>query len=167
MLHWLKALAEEPDTKVIVLISQPPAPEVATRVLAAAEASSKPVVAIFLGADPASVTRKGVHGAAYLAEAADLAVALAKGEEPERMPVALSDETRRRLEGASHRMAPSQRHVRGVFSGGTFCFEAQLIHAAAGIPAFSNAPTKGNRKLDEVAKSRENTIIDMGDDEFT
>ena len=46
-------------------------------VLAAAEASAKPVVVIFLGADPAQVTRKGVYGAAYLAQAADMAVALA------------------------------------------------------------------------------------------
>ena len=49
-------------------------------VLAAAEASAKPVVVIFLGADPASITRNGVHGAAYLAQAADMAVALAQGE---------------------------------------------------------------------------------------
>ena len=46
-------------------------------------------------------------------------------------------------------------------------FEAQLIHAAVGIPAFSNAPTAGNRKLEQVGKSLENTIIDMGDDAFT
>ena len=64
-------------------------------------------------------------------------------------------------------MAPGQRHVRGIFSGGTFCFEAQLVHAAAGIRAFSNTPTAGNRPLADNWKSEENTIIDMGDDEFT
>ena len=52
--------------------------------LAAAEASAKPVVVIFLGADPASITRNGVYGAAYLAQAADMAVALAKGGEARR-----------------------------------------------------------------------------------
>jgi len=64
-------------------------------------------------------------------------------------------------------MASGQRYVRGIFSGGTFCFEAQLIHAAAGITAFSNAPIAGNRKLESAGKSVEHTIIDMGDDEFT
>jgi FdrA protein len=54
-----------------------------------------------------------------------------------------------------------------VYSGGTFCFEAQLVHAAAGIRAFSNTPTAGNRALADNWKSQENTIIDMGDDEFT
>lgn len=167
MLHGLKALDADAATKVIVLVSKPPAPEVAAAVLAAAEACSKPVVAIFLGADPASITRNGVHGAAYLAQAADMAVALANGQRPELEPVAITTEVQSKIKALSRAMAPSQRHVRGVFSGGTFCFEAQLIHAAAGIPAFSNAPTAGNRRLERVGRSRDNTIIDMGDDEFT
>jgi FdrA protein len=167
MLHGLKSLDEDPDTKVILLVSKPPAPEVAAAVLSAAEASAKPVVAIFLGADPASITRNGVHGAAYLSQAADMAVALTKGEKPQRKPIALTNEVQRKIRDVARAMAPSQRYVRGIFSGGTFCFEAQLIHAAAGIPAFSNAPSAGNRKLEQVGKSLENTIIDMGDDEFT
>ena len=149
MLHGLAALDEDPDTKVILLVSKPPAPDVAAAVLAAAEASAKPVVVIFLGADPDSITRNGVHGAAYLAQAADMAVALAKGENPARKPIALTNEMQRKITEVSARAwHPSQRYVRGIFSGGTFCFEAQLIHAAAGIPAFSNTPTAGNRKLE-------------------
>jgi succinyl-CoA synthetase alpha subunit len=167
MLHGLKALDEDPATKVIVLVSKPPAPEVATAVLAAAEACSKPVVAIFLGADPASITRKRVYGAAYLAQAADMAVRLAQGEVPQRAPLALAADMQRKLKELARGMAASQRYVRGIFSGGTFCFEAQLIHAAADLPAFSNAPTTGNKKLVPVNRSQENTIIDMGDDEFT
>jgi len=167
MLHGLKALDEDPATKVIVLVSKPPSPAVAAAVLGEAEASAKPVVAIFLGADPASITRNGVYGAAYLAQAADMAVALARGQEPRRDALAVSNETRRRIGDLSRAMAAGQRYVRGIFCGGTFCFEAQLIHAAAGIAAFSNAPTAGNRKLEHVGKSQHNTIIDMGDDEFT
>src|SRR6516165_5355675 len=82
MRQGLKALDEDPDTKVIVLISKPPAPDVAAAVLGTAEASAKPVVVIFLGADPSAVTRNGVYGAAYLAQAADMAVALANGQRP-------------------------------------------------------------------------------------
>ena len=66
MLHGLAALDADPDTKVIVLVSKPPAPEVAKKVLAAAQASAKPVVVIFLGAARPvdSVTRiSSVHGA--------------------------------------------------------------------------------------------------------
>jgi FdrA protein len=167
MLHGLKALDEDPATKVIVLVSKPPAPQVATAVLAAAEACTKPVVAIFLGTDPATITGKRVHGAAFLAQAADMAVHLAKGEAPQRTPLTLTTDMQRKLKELSGSMAASQRYVRGIFSGGTFCYEAQLIHAKAGQPAFSNSPTGGNRKLEDVAKSQANTIIDMGDDEFT
>jgi FdrA protein len=167
MLHGFAALDADPSTSVIVLVSKPPAPEIAKQVLAAAEASAKPVVVIFLGADPASVTRNGVHGAAYLAQAADMAVALAKGGKASAAPIAVSNDTRRSLSEHARAMAPSQRYVRGIFSGGTFCFEAQLIHLAAGIKAFSNTPTAGNSSLPSDGKSRENTIIDMGDDKFT
>ena len=43
-----------PATKVLGLVSKPPDPEVAERVLGRAAASGKPVVAAFLGADPAA-----------------------------------------------------------------------------------------------------------------
>jgi succinyl-CoA synthetase alpha subunit len=167
MLQGLTALDEDPDTKVIVLVSKPPAPDVAAAVLGAAEACSKPVVAIFLGGDPVSITSNCIHGAAYLAQAADMAVALAKSQNPQRKAIQVSNETQRKIKELSRAMAPGQRYVRGIFSGGTFCYEAQLIHAAAGITAFSNAPTAGNRKLENVGKGVEHTIIDMGDDEFT
>ncbi|MBZ4217706.1 hypothetical protein K9B40_24350, partial [Klebsiella aerogenes] len=36
-----------------------------------------------------------------------------------------------------------------------------------GIRASSNTPTAGNAALASNGKSRENTIVDMGDDEFT
>jgi len=167
MLQGLKALEQDPGTKVIVLVSKPPAPDVAAAILGTAEACSKPVVVIFLGADAASITRNGVHGATYLAQAADMAVALAKSQNPERKAIHVSNEALRKINEVLRAMAPGQRYVRGIFSGGTFCFEAQLIHAAAGITVFSNAPTAGNRKLEKVGKSVEHTIIDMGDDEFT
>jgi succinyl-CoA synthetase alpha subunit len=167
MLHGFAALDADLATRVIVLVSKPPAPEVAERVLSAAGRSAKPVVVIFLGADPASIEGEGVYGAHTLAEAADMAVSLVKGGEALAAPIALSNEAQRTLDGLARGMGDSQRYVRGVFSGGTFCYEAQLVHAAAGARAFSNTPTEGNPRLKNTAKSQQNTIIDMGDDEFT
>src|SRR6516165_2706873 len=167
MLHGLAALDEDPATSVIILVSKPPAADVAAAILDTAEASAKPVVVIFLGADPTTVTRKGVYGAGYLAQAADMAVALAKNQRPSGGDIAVSSEMRRRLTEAARGMAPSQQFVRGIYSGGTFCFEAQLVHAAEGITAYSNAPTAGNDTLERITRSQDNTIIDMGDDEFT
>jgi succinyl-CoA synthetase alpha subunit len=167
MLHGLAALDADPDTQVIVLVSKPPASEVAAKVLAAAEVSAKPVVVIFLGADPASISRNGVHGAWYLAQAAEMAVALSKGSRPVATIPRLPNDIQRTLSGLARAMAPGQRHVRGIFSGGTFCFGAQLVHAHSGITAFSNTPTKGNAPLADNWKSQENTFVDMGDDAFT
>ena len=167
MLHGLAALDGDPATSVIVLVSKPPSAEVAATVLSAAEASAKPVVVIFLGADPAAITRNGVYGAAYLAQAADMAVDLAAGRAPSSAEIAIPNETRRTLSDLARAMAPSQRYVRGIFSGGTFCFEAQLVHRSFGITAFSNTPVSGNTALADIRTSRDHTIVDMGDDEFT
>src|ERR1700733_10942990 len=101
MLQGLAALGEDPATSVIILVSKPPAADVAAAVLDAAGASAKPVVVIFLGADPAGITRDGGYGAGPLAQAADMAVALAKGQEPHAGGMAVPGETRRRLSDAA------------------------------------------------------------------
>jgi succinyl-CoA synthetase alpha subunit len=167
MLHGMKALAEDPDTKVIALVSKPPAAEVAAAILQTARDISKPVAVIFLGVDPATITGEGVHGASTLAEAGDLAVALAQGQQITAGSSAIAQGDLDRLMYLSGAMTDSQRYVRGIFSGGTFCFEAQLIHSSAGIACFSNTPTAGNKPLQNARASQEHTIIDMGDDAFT
>jgi succinyl-CoA synthetase alpha subunit len=167
MLHGLAALDGDPATTVIVLVSKPPSATVAAKVLAAAGASVKPVVVIFLGADPAAITGDGVYGASYLAQAADMAVQLARGEQPSSGDIAISPEMQRTLADLAASMAPDQHYVRGIFSGGTFCFEAQLVHRSHGITAHSNTPVAGNTVLADIRTSVQHTIIDMGDDEFT
>ncbi len=167
MLHGLQALAEDPGTEVIVLVSKPPAAVVAERVLGAAAAAGKPVVVIFLGARPEDVQRDGIVAAASLAQAADLAVDLVQGREPAAEPITISHRMQTVLDDAVQQMAPGQRYVRGVYSGGTFCYEAQLVCQHAGITASSNTPAKGNERLPDITTSVGHTIIDMGDDEFT
>jgi FdrA protein len=167
MLTGLRALDRDPATRVIVLVSKPPASAVAARVLDAARQATKPVVVNFLGADPASFSDAVVHGAATLAEAADMAVALASGRRAEPAAAALDDAARARLDEAARRMAPGQRFARGVFCGGTFCYEAQLIGQTNGIRAWSNTPVQGNPTLPDLRTSREHTFVDMGDDAFT
>src|SRR5919199_3794945 len=81
MLDALDALAADPATRVIGLVSKPPDPDVAERVLARAAASGKPVVAAFLGADPEGAPA-GVTIAATLEDAARALVRAATGSEP-------------------------------------------------------------------------------------
>jgi FdrA protein len=167
MLTGLHALERDPATTVIVLLSKPPAAAVAQRVLDAARKLKTPVVVNFLGADPASFSDAVVHGAATLAEAADMAVALAAGRPAASTRASVDAPTRGRLDDAARRMAPGQRFLRGIFCGGTFCYEAQLICQAEGMRAWSNTPVSGNGLLDDIRTSREHTLVDMGDDAFT
>ena len=48
------------------------------------------------------------------------------------------------LDGLAH----TQRTVRGLFTGGTFCYEAQLAFLRRGLPCRSNAPVHGAMPLD-------------------
>jgi hypothetical protein len=63
-----------------------------------------------------------------------------------------------------------QRYIRGLFSGGTFCYEASAI-LGQGTPAartvWSNAPVDPKRAIPDPWKSREHTLVDLGDDVFT
>ncbi len=79
MLRALDELAADADTRVIVLVSKPPARAVAERVLERAAETGKPVIACFLGADAAEVTSRGVRAASTLDEAAAMALAAARG----------------------------------------------------------------------------------------
>ncbi|MGW7823909.1 acyl-CoA synthetase FdrA [Streptomyces puniciscabiei] len=168
MLRGLRALAEDDATEVVVLISKPPSEAVAKTVVEEARTLGVPTVVGFLGSAPAITDGDTmIHRASTLAHAADIAVALARGTPPPReatdVPVDVADQVRE----TAARFAPGQRYLRGVFSGGTFCYEAQLLCRAAGIAAWSNTPVHGNQRLDDVWMSSEHTILDMGDDAFT
>src|SRR3954451_14878745 len=81
MLDALDALAADPAAKVLGLVSTPPDPDVAERVLARAAATGKPVVAAFLGADPDGAP-EGVTMAATLEEAGRLLGRASTGAAP-------------------------------------------------------------------------------------
>jgi FdrA protein len=131
----LERLAADRDTRVIVLISKPPAPAVAERVLAAAAKLRKPVVTCFLGSSKT------------LEDAAHEAITLVR----KRKPAARVFRPR-----PMPRIAAPRRYVRGLFSGGTFSYEAAMLLEAALGPVSLNP-----------LKSREHCVIDLGDDVFT
>jgi succinyl-CoA synthetase alpha subunit len=152
----IERLAADPATAVLVLVSKPPAAAVAREVLALARASGKPVVASFVGAAPAPIEAAGAFPAATLADAARLAVALARGAPTAGPPPAVRDPLLAGVRARVARLAASQRRVRGLYSGGTLCQEAKLILAAG------NAAAAGHTVIE-----RGHTVIDLGDDAFT
>jgi len=154
MLDGLRRFAADRATKVIVLISKPPAPKVAADVLAAARKAGKPVVVNFVGAT-GNVSGGNLHFVKTLEEAALAAVALSKGKKPTVAPV--------KAKAPSVKFKSSQRFIRGLYSGGTFCYEASALLG----DAWSNAPVDPKRRIPDPWKSREHTLIDLGDDLFT
>ena len=159
-LQGLKALTDDADTRVIVLISKPPAPEVAAAVIDVARKSGKPVVVNFLGAEPNFVTGTNLTPARTLEDAALVAAALSRGEARDRLAVASPT-------FESPVLAPGQSYIRGLYSGGTFCYEASLLLGESLPEVFSNTPVGSAKALDDVWKSRGHTLIDLGDDVFT
>ena len=156
----LELLTRDPATRVITIVSKPPAPSVAERALAAARASGKPTVVLFLGAKLSG--GGNLHPVATLEQAAATAVALARGG-----GAANAGPAGTPAEAGSAKLAPSQRYLRGLYSGGTYCTEAQLVWRDAGIETWSNAPLELKRELPHGAPSRGHTAIDLGADEFT
>jgi succinyl-CoA synthetase alpha subunit len=165
MLAALRALADDDGTRVIVLISKPPSPTVASRILALAAASGKPTVVHFLGAASGAVQGAGLHAAQSLADAADIAVALTRSSKHVSSSAQPPDGARAGHEDVLKGLANTQRTVRGLFTGGTFCYEAQLAFLRRGLPCRSNAPVQGALPLD--GSTGNHVFIDLGDDEYT
>ncbi len=159
MLQALAALAADKATRVIVLVSKPPAREIADAVLAQARKARKPVVVCFLGADLKSITGANLHAVATLEDAAQAAVALARGKAPRRAP--------RFKPSRLPRPGRGQKYIRGLYSGGTFCYEAALLLGATLPEVSTNTPVGKAAPLADIWKSEGHTLIDLGDDVFT
>ena len=159
MLRALDELAADEETRVIVLVSKPPERTVADKVLGRARATGKPVIACFLGARAADV-QGGVRAAATLEEAAAMALAAARG-------TSFGGIDQRLPECDVTGLKPGQRYVRGLYSGGTFCYEAALLLSQALQGVRSNTPVGAATALEDVWRSAGHTLVDLGDDEFT
>jgi FdrA protein len=164
----LKLLDEDPNTKVVVLISKPPAPKIAKEVLRVVKNMKKPVVVDFIGGSPDDIKRAGAIPAVTLEDAAIKAMALVRGEKPKKVifsqkPAEIKEIVRRETRGLS----ASQKYIRGLFSGGTFCYEAMLILRDLIGGVYSNTPLDPELELADVHTSRENTCVDMGTGIYT
>lgn len=150
MLAALQRLESDPGTRVIVLVSKPPAAEVARRVLQAARALSTPVVVNFLGGDPDLVRGHGLTPAGTFEAAAAAALALSRGA-PVPVDQPPSAELAAVAAGPISRLAQGQWRIRGLFAGGSLAGEATLVLRSV---LGANAATT-------------HEILDLGDDEYT
>jgi FdrA protein len=146
-LQALRLLDSDPSTSHVVVVSKPPAQEVADVVVSAGVHLSKPVSYAFLGRGQADLTQ--------LAEQVIQAVA----GTPPAWPVWRSPEPQ----------APRQGFLRGLFAGGTLADEAMVIAADAfdGSPILSNIPLRPDWVLPVDLQASGHIVIDFGDDALT
>lgn len=150
-LMGLDLLRRDRQTRVIVLVAKPSSPEMASRLLRAAQASGKQVVVNFIGM-PAPAHQVGnLHFASSLYETAELAVHLS---------------TTVKTSLLTPPYEPFPGYVRGLFSGGTLAAETLLGLTAVLEPVFSNISMHRAPQLPDIAHSQGHTILDMGRDEF-
>lgn len=171
MKQCLTALTEDSNTKVIALVSKPPAAEIAQQVLDQAAACGKPVVVCFIAGDLSEIEKRGLVAAASLEDCAHKAVALSFGAEIETFDTfAMGSKTAEEMAAAeAAKMAPTQKYIRGLYTGGTLCDESMKLLIGALTHIKSNIPLQAEDRLEDAknAKSEQHTFLDFGDDEFT
>ena len=164
----LKALNNDEATEVIALVSKPPHPEVLDKIAVEIKKISKPIVAIFIGANAETIEKSGAIPASNLEECAVIANALANKQDYSAAVQTLKDRKNKNA-NLARKLADNNKgkYLRGLFSGGTLCDETQLLFKDTIGFTYSNAPLNPDYQLEDLWKSKEHTIIDLGEDEFT
>jgi FdrA protein len=154
----LRTLADDERTEVVLLVSKPPSPEVAREVLPAA--GDKPVIAALLGLPDVLDTPGNVTLATTL-ETGVVATLVALGVQAPDPAAGL----RKRVTEAITELPAQRRLVRGLFSGGTLCYESLVILSEHLGPVYSNTPLDPDRGLPAPAGAH--TCLDLGEEEYT
>ncbi len=166
MLAAFEALENDPQTKVIVLISKPPGEKVAQKILQRVSGSAKPVVINFIGSDDTEHVGAVYEKANTLKEAAEKAVSLLRYGQVQGIsdPGAELKNIARCEKGKLNR---GQKYLRGLFSGGTLAYESMVMLRRSFGDIYSNIPLNPDYRLKDSYQSEKHTIIDLGEDEFT
>lgn len=161
----VEALTSDPEISVMVFISKPPSPEVREKIVQALRSSGKPSVTCFMGESPREDEPK-LKYATGLEECATLAAALLGGKDVIKAREDLINEYLK-IEVLGRKSEASGRFLRGLFTGGTLCYEAESIARRYLESVYGNNPLEIGMKLPDSLKPIKNSFIDYGEDEFT
>lgn len=168
-LQALRLLAADEATGVILLVGKPPAPAVLKKILAEVKKIPKPVVAVLLGGEIREKVKEDFYPARTLEEAAYKAACLGRGLKVSKARELIYDMNLKAEPLAKKEAARKKkgRFLRGLFSGGTFVSEAQVILPDLVGEVRSNAPLDKRLKLKDSMALEGHSVIDLGEDEFT
>jgi len=162
----IDTLEQDPETDVIAIVSKPPGETTLQVISRRLTQCAKPVVACFLGVGVLPNEQGDFEVFGIIDDAVSAALRLAGGRFSETEGLDHSQLGTLAREEAG-RMAAGQSYIRGLFAGGTFCYQAQSVLRDAGVALHSNAPLAGVKLLDDATVSEGNSLVDMGADEFT
>jgi hypothetical protein len=105
-----------------------------------------------------------------LHEAAVVAAALAQGQSIDiarRQLVAQDRALQKQARALRRKLGEKQRYLRGLYSGGTLAEETMRVWQETLGAVWSNAPLEARYQLPNSLKSKQHTVIDLGEEEFT
>ena len=166
----IEALIEDVHTKVIILISKPADNDVIENILDVLKTGKKECVICTLGARFERPQDGIIHFTNTLEECAHTTAAITGAELPDFQSF-LQDENKKQQAQANElrsKLGLEQKFIRGLYSGGTLCYEAQVIwKELLNEPVFSNAPLEKKNTLKEKISPEFHTALDLGEEEFT
>ena len=167
MMASLEALDSDPNTKVIVLVAKPPASSVVNLLSERMKDISKPVVTCFLGDREAVPAVQGAVATYTLEAAAFEAIRLSDGRSVSTgLFSATEAEINELVTAETEKLHGYQKYIRGLYGGGTLCYEAILIARNSLNEIYSNTPVSDDEALED-GNPKGNTFLDLGEDEFT
>jgi succinyl-CoA synthetase alpha subunit len=161
----LEALERDPSTDVIAIVAKPAGDQALGVLTTRLQACKKPVVACLLGGS-GRARGAGLEWMPTIDAAARAAIELCATPATRSAPTLTIADPGRSIQVRAKRSTP-QRFLRGLFAGGTLCYQSQQILRQAGLTVFSNAPLSADGLLQDPAHSVQHTLIDMGDDAHT
>jgi hypothetical protein len=171
MLQCIEALEQDPNTRTVLVVSKPPDNDVMDSIFGRLIVSTrKSYVACFVGAKdyalPREVSRrvrqvKTLHGA--VAEAMRVTN---RNETLAKFGID-KDELRLLAAKAADGLTGKQKYVRGLYTGGTLAYETLVILQPVIPNVYSNVPLNTKFKLPVGSRSIGDSIIDLGEQEFT
>ncbi|MBI4228745.1 MAG: acyl-CoA synthetase FdrA, partial [Deltaproteobacteria bacterium] len=162
----IRMLQVDEGTKALLLVSKPPSDKVGRKVIDLILKGDLPAVICFLGMENIKAKDSKIRFAKNLEQAALTAIKLVGATET--TPKVLSDSKwKKAAQECKSSLNTKQRYLRGLFSGGTFCYEAQQILTPILGKIYSNAPLNEKKRLKNPKASKQHTCIDLGEEEFT
>ncbi len=162
----LDLLDADLQTRIIVVLSKPPALKTIETLVARFKKSKKPIIACFLGHQE-KLDGEGVafNHVSLIDESVNLAVRLAGAEMV--IEKSYKEDLSKLISREKTGFKPEQKYLRGIMAGGTYTYQTQQVLRSAGIISYSNAPLDKKNKMENPDHSCENSIVDMGDDHYT